>query len=49
MLLLAKAEIDRAQGRQPDAGDLEAAARILASLGIPQSRPATSGPAISRT
>ena len=48
MLLLAKAEIDRQQGRPPDAADLEAAARILAGLGIPQRRAGTSGPAISR-
>ena len=36
MLLLARAEIARMQGQPPDSGDLEAAAEILAGLGVPR-------------
>lgn len=39
MLLLARAEIARLEGEEPDPGDLEAAARILGGLGVPRGRP----------
>jgi tetratricopeptide (TPR) repeat protein len=35
MLLRTRAELDRSAGREPDAADVESAARILSGLGVP--------------